>query len=54
MSCTTFSSTTPCALGLRPDKVFFLANRAFDGVYDRETVKKWLITFLRRFFSQQF
>ncbi len=40
--------------GFAPDKVFFLANRAFAGVYDRETIKKWLVTFLRRFFSQQF
>ena len=27
---------------------------AFAGVYDGATVKKWLITFLRRFFTQQF
>ncbi|MBD5328627.1 MAG: NAD(+) synthase [Bacteroides sp.] len=37
-----------------PRKIFSLARKAFDGVYDRETIKKWLITFYRRFFSQQF
>ena len=37
-----------------PSKILFLANRAFDGTYDSETVKKWLKTFIRRFFSQQF
>ena len=40
--------------GFSPTKLFFMACRAFDGRYDRATVKKWLITFLRRFFSQQF
>ena len=40
--------------GFAPDKVFFLACKAFDGEFDRETVKKWLKTFYRRFFSQQF
>ena len=27
---------------------------AFDGAYSKETVMKWLKTFYRRFFSQQF
>jgi len=36
------------------DKLFFLARKAFAGVYDDETIKKWLKTFLRRFFTQQF
>ena len=40
--------------GFSPAKLFFMACRAFDGRYDRATVKKWLVTFLRRFFSQQF
>ena len=40
--------------GFRPAKIFFLANKAFNGSYDEETIKKWLITFFRRFFSQQF
>lgn len=37
-----------------PRKVFWLAQRAFAGVYDDETILKWLRTFYRRFFSQQF
>lgn len=40
--------------GFRPKKLFFLACRAFEGVYDEITVQKWLVVFLRRFFSQQF
>ena len=38
--------------GFSPAKLFFMACRAFDGRYDRATVKKWLVTFLRRFFSR--
>ena len=37
-----------------PSKVFRLAEYAFGGSYDRETILKWLRTFYRRFFSQQF
>ena len=37
-----------------PSKVFRLAEYAFAGSYDRETILKWLRTFYRRFFSQQF
>ena len=40
--------------GFRPKKLFFLACRAFEGVYDEIIVQKWLVVFLRRFFSQQF
>ena len=40
--------------GFPPRKVFRLAQRAFDGRYDRETLLKWLKSFYRRFFSQQF
>ena len=40
--------------GERPKKIYRLALIAFDGVYDRETVKHWLTVFIRRFFSQQF
>ena len=40
--------------GSSPRKIYRLACRAFAGVYDGATVKKWLITFLRRFFTQQF
>ena len=40
--------------GSSPRKIYRLALRAFAGVYDGATVKKWLLTFLRRFFTQQF
>ncbi len=40
--------------GFRPAKIYMLAQRAFDGIYDDSTIKKWLTTFCRRFFSQQF
>ena len=47
--------------GFGPKKIFLLAKRAFctpaDGsaaTYDEETIKKWLTTFCRRFFNQQF
>lgn len=36
------------------DKVYRIACHAFAGQYDAETVKKWLKTFIRRFFTQQF
>ena len=31
-----------------------MAKKAFNGEYDDETIKKWLRTFVRRFFAQQF
>lgn len=40
--------------GARPQKILFLAQRAFEGKYSCETIKKWLKVFYRRFFSQQF
>ena len=47
--------------GFSPKKIFLLAKRAFctatdekPTLYDEETVKKWLTTFCRRFFNQQF
>ncbi|MBQ7424316.1 MAG: NAD(+) synthase [Prevotella sp.] len=40
--------------GFRPAKIFLLASQAFRGQYDETVIKKWLVTFLRRFFSQQF
>ena len=45
-----------CALRRRyaPAKIFMLATIAFDGVYDRATILKWLKVFFHRFFSQQF
>lgn len=48
--------------GFRPKKIFVLAKIAFQAnqggeeasTYDDATIKKWLTTFYRRFFSQQF
>ena len=40
--------------GFSPSKVYFLAKYAFAGRYEDGTVKKWLVSFYRRFFSQQF
>ena len=40
--------------GYRPRKVYELACRAFENDFDSATVKKWLTTFYRRFFTQQF
>ena len=51
--------------GYSPEKIFFLARKAFSGhpdeegndgssSYDDATISKWLKTFVRRFFSQQF
>ena len=41
--------------GYSPEKIFFLARKAFpQDVYSDQTIQKWLKTFLRRFFSQQF
>lgn len=40
--------------GFRPSKIEYLAQRTFAGVYDDETIRKWLSTFFRRFFNQQF
>ena len=35
-------------------KIFRLASKAFEGVYDGDTIKKWLKRFISRFFAQQF
>ena len=40
--------------GFTPRRIFMLALKAFDGIYDRETILKWERTFFRRFFNQQF
>ncbi len=37
-----------------PKKIYWLAKRAFEGVYDDATLLKWLRNFYRRFFNQQF
>ena len=40
--------------GSSPAKIYFLAQQAFGGSYDKETIRKRLHTFFRRFFQQQF
>ena len=40
--------------GFTPIKVYGLAKKAFGDDYSSETILKWLRTFYRRFFSQQF
>ncbi len=40
--------------GFAPGKIYRMACRAFEGAYAPETIKGWLATFYRRFFSQQF
>ena len=37
-----------------PDKIYYLAKRAFKGEFDDKTLKKWLKNFYKRFFAQQF
>lgn len=40
--------------GFEPKKLYRIACETFEGVYDRETIYKWLKKFYWRFFSQQF
>ena len=40
--------------GCPPQKLLYLAENAFAGHYDRAVILKWLRTFCRRFFQQQF
>ena len=40
--------------GYPPRKIYRAARKTFAGAYDDATIKKWLQTFIRRFFSQQF
>ena len=40
--------------GYAPQKVYTMACRAFQDDFDAATIKKWLVSFYRRFFTQQF
>lgn len=40
--------------GYTPEKIYFMARHAFKEKYSCEVIKKWLLTFMRRFFTQQF
>ncbi len=40
--------------GSTPKKTYYIACKAFEGEFDSQTILKWLKTFVRRFFAQQF
>ena len=40
--------------GFEPEKIFYLAKLAFKNEFTNEEILKWLKTFYKRFFSQQF
>ena len=40
--------------GFMPDKILYLAECAFGEKYERDVILKWMKTFFRRFFTQQF
>ena len=40
--------------GFEPGKIYRMALKSFEGVYDAKTIHTWLRTFYRRFFAQQF
>lgn len=40
--------------GFSPDKLIFIACRAFDKTYSKEQLEAWLKIFIRRFFTNQF
>lgn len=40
--------------GATPDKIFFIAKHTFKNKFSDEEIKKWLIVFFKRFFTQQF
>ena len=40
--------------GFSPEKLLYIACRAFDGVYSKEQLSNWLKIFIKRFFSNQF
>lgn len=40
--------------GTKPQKLLFMASRAFSGKYSEEQLKEWLRLFIKRFFISQF
>ena len=40
--------------GFTPHKIYLSAVNSFKGEFDKKTILKWLKTFVRRFFNQQF
>ncbi len=41
-------------MGFSPEKIYYLACRSFEGQFSPAVILKWLKTFYRRFFAQQF
>lgn len=39
--------------GFTPEKILYLATASFNGKYSAEEIKKWLIIFVKRFFTSQ-
>ena len=54
MNCMIFICIMFLRFGFEPSKIYRLAKLAFEGIYDSATIMKWLKTFYRRFFAQQF
>lgn len=40
--------------GFEPLKILRLAIQAFNGIYDKEEIKRWLVKFIKRFFMSQY
>ena len=40
--------------GCSPKKILFMAEHAFSGKYEAETIRNWLRVFIKRFFAQQY
>lgn len=40
--------------GYEPGKIFYMASKAFESVYSKATILKWMKVFYRRYFMQQF
>lgn len=40
--------------GFTRDKILYMAEQAFEGQYDKDTIQHWLDVFLRRFMQQQY
>ena len=40
--------------GFSKEKIHRMASKAFEGVYDSETIRKWIEIFFRRFYNNQF
>lgn len=40
--------------GMSPERLVYVAAQAFEGTFDEDFIRKYLATFYRRFFSQQF